>query len=120
MTTDTETINGHLYRVTRDDQGTIVEQVCIDPLPALPRRVLTKLEYRNLFTLAERIAIDNFAVNPALTDTQKATLASVHNDFSFADVIDLDNTFAIQGTELLEQYGLIAAGRAAQILATTL
>jgi len=34
-TTDTETINGHLYTVTRDAGGNILTMVGADPLPPL-------------------------------------------------------------------------------------
>ena len=78
---------------------------------------LTKLGYRNLFTLAERIAIDNYETNENLTADQKATLTSLHFDFRLAEDIDLADPQLIAGTQLLEQYGLIARGRAAQILA---
>lgn len=118
MTSGYETIDGHRYWVERDDQGVIVLQLAADVPPVGPV-VLTKLEYRALFTLNERIAIDNFAVNPALSDLQKATMTSIRFDFSLADEIALSNSNTIQATELLEQYGLIAPGRAAQILANT-
>lgn len=115
-TTSRELINGHYYQVTRDDQGVIVSQVGDDP-PPVQSIVLSKLGYRNLMTLSERIAIDSYAANPALTDTQKATLNSLHYDFQLADNIDLSDPQLIAGTQLLEQYGLLGAGRAAQILA---
>jgi hypothetical protein len=35
MTSDIETINGHQYTITRDDQGNTVSQVGCDPAPAL-------------------------------------------------------------------------------------
>lgn len=123
MTKTTEILNDsagvpHSYRVTRDDNGTIISQIAADPVPPMPVS-LSKLEYRALFTLAERIAIDNFAANAGLTDIQKATLNTIHYDFQLANDINLSDPYTIQGTQLLESYGLIAAGRAAQILANT-
>lgn len=116
MTTTTETIDGHLYKVTRDDNGTILSKIGVDPAPT-SKKTLSKFGFRLLFTLTERIALDNYAANQSLTDQQKAILATLRYDFQIADDINLNHPLTIQGVNLLEQYGLLGTGRAAQILA---
>ncbi len=109
---------GHTYIVTYDDAtGKEICRAANDPGPPVRPVPRTKLGYRNLFTLAERIAIDNYQTNANLTSDQKATLTSLHYDFQLAEDIDLSDPQLIAGTQLLEQYGLIAQGRAAQVLA---
>ena len=73
--------------------------------------------YRNLFTMAERIGIDGFQSNATLTAAQKAQLATLYEDFAAARHIDLTHPAVISATNLFEQLGLTAAGRAAHILA---
>ena len=45
MTTDLETIDGHLYQVTRDDQGNIMSEVGCDPPPStVPAPIRAKIQ----------------------------------------------------------------------------
>lgn len=85
------------------------------PLPVI--RVVTKLAFRRKFPMAERIAFDNFAANTNLTDEQKATLQTIAKDFELAGEIDMDDPDTASGLAYLESCGIIAAGRAAEILA---
>ena len=48
---------------------------------------------------------------------QKAQLATLYEVFAAAKAFDLTHPAVISATNLFEQLGLIAAGRAAQILA---
>jgi hypothetical protein len=114
-TRDVEIIGNNTYLVTRDGSGAVIEMIGQTPPPVL--LVISKWAYRNLFTMAERIGIDGFQSNTTLTPAQKAQLATLYQDFAAARHIDLTNPAVISATDLLESLGLIAAGRAAQILA---
>ena len=73
-------------------------------------RTITKLEYLRRFTTDERVAIRAAAVaNPVLDDYLKL--------MELAQEINLDDTDTVAAVQLLEQSGLIAAGRAAEVLA---
>jgi len=79
------------------------------------RRVLTKLAFRRLFTMPERIAFDNFE-SGQFTDEQKATLRTISKDFELAGEIDMSDPDTAAGLAYLEACGIIAEGRAAAIL----
>lgn len=82
---------------------------------------LTKLQFRQRFTPAERIMIDafnaSFESSELLTAEQKATLRTLLEDFRAAEDIRLSDNGTILGVQMYEQMGLIAAGRAAEVLA---
>ena len=93
----------------------------IDPIPQVyeGRRRLTKLEFRRLFTPTEIELIDEFAA----TYTQKTLPAELVRkirtglaDYQYSENISLDDEACINGTNLYEYLGLIAAGRAAEVL----
>jgi hypothetical protein len=82
---------------------------------------LTKYQFRQLFAPAERIAVDAFndggyLVSQALTDTQKAAVKLALADWAVTSVVHLDNSDVIAMVNLYESLGLIAPGRAAEIL----
>lgn len=79
------------------------------PVPEIVPRTLTKLEYLRRFTVEERVAIRAAAAsNPLLADyLQLMELATE------IDTADPDTVFAVT---MLEQLGLIDAGRAKEIL----
>ena len=77
---------------------------------AIVGRTLTKLEYLRRFTTEERVAIRAAAsVNPVLDDYLKL--------MELAQEINLDDPDTIAAVQMLEQSGLIAAGRAVDVLA---
>lgn len=90
--------------------------------PAQPpvSRVMTKLAFRRLFTTAERQAIDEFnatfSTNPMLTDEQRRHVRTANADFAEAQDVDLADADTIAGVWLYAALGLIAAGRAEEIL----
>jgi hypothetical protein len=91
-----------------------------DPDPSAPAHVtLTKLEFRRLFTLSERAGIDDYVASSTLTDAQKAMTRTLQYDLSIASEVALDDPLTVAGVQMLEQFGLIAAGRAVQILTNT-
>ena len=73
-------------------------------------RTITKLEYLRRFTTDERVAIRAAAsANPVLDDYLKL--------MELAQEINLDDPDTIAAVQMLEQSGLIAAGRAVEVLA---
>lgn len=92
----------------------LMAEKAANPVPS--PRILTPLQFRRLFTLNERVAVDNFATNPDLSDQQKAVLTTLTKDFDAAQEIDLDDPDTQAGIQTLEAYGLLAEGRAAEIL----
>lgn len=82
---------------------------------------LTKLEFRQRFTPAERAAIDefnaNYAASELLTAEQKATMRVMLEDYRAAQNILLTDSGTIRGVQMYEALGLIAPGRAAEVLA---
>jgi hypothetical protein len=117
MTTTQETINGHLYTVTRDGNGIIVSQIGAESWSRVNSPVLSKFQFRSLFTLAEKLAMDNYSTNPALTVQQQQMLNTLHIDFMVAENMDLTDPATIAGVQFLESAEIIASGRAAQVLA---
>ena len=92
----------------------------------IPTRRVTKLQFRNLFTAGEKVAIE-FASLDNPNGTQEERLKSAGLRVFLADVesatpepdgtsIDLDDPRTVAGVNALETYGLIATGRAAEIL----
>lgn len=85
-----------------------------------PRTIITKLAFRNRFTINELIAIELTSIdNPAadLATRQLAALLRVmQKNQENASYIDLSRTDTQQGVQMMESYGLLAAGRANEIL----
>lgn len=84
------------------------------------RRILTKLEYRRLFTFEERMAIDSFTANylnaPFLLEEQKSAIRTFRQDYADAQDINLDDADTIRGIGLYVQFGLIQPNRLAEVL----
>lgn len=91
------------------------EEPAVDPAT----RILTKLEFRRRFTMSERITLDAAVagLNPLLPAEVVAGLRTMQKDLELAEQIDLDDADVIYGLGVLEQIGLIAAGRADEIRA---
>ena len=118
------------YIVEERDTGTIVYAYSADKATDFPeypfaqynhvlkkpevvppvQRTITKLEYLRRFTTAERVAIRAAAsANPVLDDYLKL--------MELAQEINLDDVDTVAAVQMLEQSGLIDAGRAAEVLA---
>lgn len=80
---------------------------------------ITKYEFRKLFTLLERVAIDNVQINPAVPANFKAMLLTMAKDMELSAEVILSNPDVAAGVGLLEQLGLIGIGRAQAILSNT-
>lgn len=81
---------------------------------------ITRLAFRNRFTQAEKIAIEMAALdNPAATMADRQNAAALRasmKDQENATFIDLSRPDTRAGVQNLEAMGLIAAGRAIEIL----
>lgn len=92
--------------------------------PSTQDRRITKLAFRNRFTLTEKVTIELAAVdNPNSPMEQRqlsAALRANMADQRDATFIDLDDPVTRAGVQMLETYGLIQEGRALQILDDTI
>ncbi len=101
-----------------------VEAAAPPPPPAPPVEPvrITKLAFRNRFTQAEKVAIEIASLdNPAAGMPQRAQAAALRasqQDVAVAQFIDLTRADTRAGVQMLEAVGLLAAGRAAEILDT--
>lgn len=77
---------------------------------------ITRLQFRRLFTLNERIALDGIEASAA-PDLTKATVRTLKEDFASAQFISLEDPLTVQAINAFAQMGLINSGRVAQILA---
>ena len=93
------------------------------PFIRLPEDMrITKLAFRNRFTQSEKVAIEIASLDdPAAPMQQRALAAALRTnqaDIQAATFIDLNRADTRVGVMSLEQYGLIADGRAEIILDT--
>jgi len=80
-----------------------------EPAPEVVDMRITKLAFKQRFTANERIAIrEAAAINPQIYDFEDLVNAATYIDLSRADTIAAVNA--------IEQAGLIAVGRAGEIL----
>ena len=98
------------YRVAED--GTLV---------LLAPTRLTRLQFRNRFTaqekaLLELAAMDDPSAEPAQR-LQSASLRAYLADLAAAEFVDLADASTVAGVQALEAAGLLAQGRAAEMLA---
>lgn len=100
------------------DQVTLDTWIAANPEPNV-LLVITKYQFRKLFTLAERIAIDNAPTNIALPAAARAALVTMNKDMELSGNVQLDNPDVAAGVNLLATLGLIATTRPAQILSNT-
>ena len=81
---------------------------------------ITKLAFRNRFTMGEKVAMEIAALdNPAAPMAQRQQAAALRanlSDTASATYIDLTRPDTRAGVQALEAAGLLAAGRAAEIL----
>jgi len=102
------------------DGSFIAPEIEEQPEPAPPKRHITNLAFRQRFTRAEKTALELAALdNPAATTEQRAQSAALRADLKDqeqASYIDLDRADTRAGVMMLEAAGLIASGRALEIL----
>ena len=97
------------------DKSTLDQWIAANP-ETLVGVALTRYEFRKLFTFAERVAIDSSPTNTAIPANYRAMILTLLKDLELSGEVQLWNPDVQQGIGLLEQIGLIDAGRAAQIL----
>jgi hypothetical protein len=89
-------------------------------LARAPSRRITALAFRNRFTTAEKVALEIAALdNPAAPMAERAQAAALRAnaaDLAAATFVDLDRPDTRAGVQMLEAAGLLAAGRAMEIL----
>ncbi len=87
--------------------------------PAQDTRI-TRLAFRKRFTQAEKVALEIAALDdPSATPAQRARAAALRaylKDVDAATFIDLSDAHVKEGVQTLEAAGLLAAGRAAEII----
>ncbi len=100
---------------------TDIEPEQITP-PSEPSRVITVLAFRQRFTMAEKTTIELASLdNPAAPDEQRqqaAALRAYLGDLAVATFVDLARADTIAGVQRLESFGVLAAGRAEEILSS--
>ena len=79
-----------------------------DPV-VIEQRTITRLEYLRRFTTEERVTI-------RAVSAQNAVLADYLQLMEMAQDISLDDPDTIAAVNMLEQAGLLASGRAAEVL----
>jgi hypothetical protein len=108
MTDTYRTING------------VIQELDRPPAPVVVLRHITRLAFRARFTAPEKVALeiaslDNAAA--AMPARQQAAALRVYlADVANAAYVDLDRADTRAGVQSLEALGLLAAGRALQIL----
>ena len=89
-------------------------------LVLVPDTRVTRLAFRNRFTQAEKVALELAALDdPTAPMPQRQLSAAIRAnmaDTAAAAFIDLGNPDARAGVQMLEAGGLLAAGRALEIL----
>lgn len=111
------------YRVAEDGTLTLQEPAT-DPetpaVPSTPARAITYWAFRKRFTHAERVGMELAALDdPAAAPAARQAAAAVRvylADAAAARWIDLDDEDTRIGAQALEAMGLLAAGRATEIL----
>lgn len=82
----------------------------------VPARIIYKYLFIQRFTNTERIAFFSFYLDSTKTEVQRKNVFAFEQYLVYLDTINLDDESIVQGTNYLETVGILAAGRAAQIL----
>ena len=105
------------------DGCTVTDYAPPAPVPEPPApelRYITKLAFRNRFTTAEKVAIELAGVHNPADPAQKqqlaATVRASDKDVQASAYIDLGRPDTRAGVKAMEVFGLLAAGRADEIL----
>jgi ribonucleotide reductase beta subunit family protein with ferritin-like domain len=77
---------------------------------------VTKYQFRQLFTLQERISIDNAQYNITLSGSQKAAVVTILKDLTVADEIQLSNPEVAASLLFMSVIGLVTEARVDRIL----
>lgn len=92
----------------------------VEAPPPIEARRITRLAFRKRFTQAEKVSLEIAALDdPSATPAQRAQAAALRaylKDVDAAQFIDLADAHVKEGVQTLEAAGLLAAGRAAEII----
>jgi hypothetical protein len=108
MITYEQNESGETLKVTTLPNGTVIKEV--DRPAPVKSTTISKREFLKKFTPDEYAAIKTAA-------NSNATLDWYWQQFLLAEFIDMADPDTVGGIQLLETAGLLAAGRAAEILA---
>jgi len=78
--------------------------------------VLTKFQFRKLFTMPERTLIDNLQYNTGFSGTVKAVVNTIMTDLNVSGEVNLQLADVIAGLGYLQSVGILTAARVARIL----
>lgn len=101
---------------TAEYQAWVAAGGIADVIKAPTPRVMSKLEFRRLFTMQERVTIDNAPDNAAFPAEVRAAMKTMLTDLALAEQVHLDDADIVYGVNFMAQVGLIAPERVAQIL----
>ena len=91
-----------------------------EPEPTPEDRRITRLMFRNRFTQAEHVIIEIASLDDTAAPMQQRQMAAalrvLQRQVSDAEFIDLNDIVTRAGVQQLEAFGLLAEGRAAEIL----
>lgn len=79
--------------------------------------IITKFQFRKLFTIEERTLIDNIQYNTNFSGSVKAVVNTLMRDLEVSGEVNLHLPEVIQGVNFLKQIGILSTVRAARILA---
>lgn len=85
-------------------------------VPRTPMRFVSKYVFIQRFTDAERRVLFGFSLDSTKTEAQRKLVVAIVWYLTFLDTINLDDASIAAGMAYLETVGVLAAGRAAQIL----
>lgn len=98
----------------------LLEEPQPEPEPQPPAHIITRLAFRNRFTGAEKAAIELASLdNPSASLPERQVAASLRaymKDVDAATYIDLQRSDTRAGVQALEGFGVLASGRAQEIL----
>jgi len=108
----TKTLGGSSTFPTGANAPAVEQVVIVDKTPL----ILTKFQFRKLFTLAERTTIDNIQYNSNFSGSVKAVVNTIMHDLDVSGEVDLHLVDVVQGVTFLKQIGILTAARATRIL----
>ena len=85
--------------------------------PSAVHATITKFQFRKLFTVAERVAVDNAQYSGKLSGPQKAMIATITKDLDSSGSVELGTADVTQGVMYLVSVHLLDLPRAQRILA---
>lgn len=108
------------FDATRMGDYAYVDGAVALALPAPPGTRITRLAFRNRFSRNEKVALEMAALDDPTAQMAKRQVAAALRahlaDISAATFVDLQRADTRAGVQMLESLGLLAAGRAMEIL----